>query len=257
MIKADDAVQDGYVKPFLDHLEDLRATLIRIIMALGLGMLICLPFTPHILTLLKTPLNAVVSNPDRFLRSLEVAGAFTVTLRIAFWSGLLLSVPFILLFIGMFTFPGLRKREKEVITKSIGFALVLFIMGVLVGYKISLPVALGMMFRLHGWLGIRAEWTVTSYVAFASQLLIGFGLAFELPVVVLILGRLGLLNARQLREKRRHVIVLLLILAMILTPPDVFTQLIMALPLILLYEFCIWLVWFWERKAGKRALVDR
>lgn len=80
------------------------------------------------------------------------------------------------------------------------------------------------------------------------QLLIAFGLAFELPVVVLVLGKLCIVRSAQLRDKRRHVIVLMLVIAMILTPPDVFTQLIMALPLILLYELCIWIVWASERK---------
>ena len=103
---------------------------------------------------------------------------------------------------------------------------------------------------IRGWMGIEAEWTVTSYVAFAIQLMIGFGLAFELPVVVVILGRMGIVSAAQLREKRRHVLVFLLILAMVLTPPDVVTQLLMAVPLAILYEVCILLVWASEKKAG-------
>lgn len=236
-------------KPFLEHLEELRRSLIHALMILAAGVLIAIPLVPFILTLLKAPLAAVVPEPSRFLRSLEVAGAFTVTLRIAFWSGLLISAPILIFVAGSFVFPGLREREREVILKSSGFAVALFALGVFIAYRITLPVALGLMFRMHGWLGVQAEWTVTSYVAFATQMLIAFGLAFELPVVVLILGRLGILNSTQLRGKRRHVILLLLVLAMILTPPDIFTQIIMALPLVLLYEFCIWLLWYWERKG--------
>jgi sec-independent protein translocase protein TatC len=241
------------VKPFLDHLEDLRRMLIRCLAVLGMGMLVCLPFAPRILAILTGPLEKVVGDPSRFLRSLEVVGAFAVTLRIGFWGGLLLSVPFLFLFIGEFVFPGLTRREKDLALKACGFALGLFVVGVLIGYFITLPIAIGLMFRWHAWLGVQAEWVITSYVAFASQLLIGFGLAFELPVLVLVLGKLGILNSAQLRSKRRHVVVLLLVIAMILTPPDVFTQLIMALPLILLYEFCIWIVWADERRAARSA----
>lgn len=240
---------DPQVKPFIEHLEDLRETLIRILVCLAVGMLIALPLARHVLGWLQAPLEGVVPDPARFLRSLQVTGAFTVTLRLAFWSGLLLSAPFILFFIGGFVFPGLKDREKEIIWKCSGFAVALFILGVAVGYWITLPVALRLMFRLHDWLGVEAQWTVTSYAAFASQLLLAFGVAFELPVVVLILGRLGILTSDTLREKRRIVIMVLLIAAMILTPPDVFTQIVMALPLIVLYELCIWLIRFWERKA--------
>ncbi|MBN1269509.1 MAG: twin-arginine translocase subunit TatC [Kiritimatiellae bacterium] len=242
------ASRDAEVKPFLEHLEDLRRMLIRCIIALALAMLVCIPFTPGILDLLKAPLGAAVSDPDRFLRSLEVVGAFSITMRIAFWSGLLLSAPLLLLFIGAFVFPGLKQREKEVVLKASGFAIGLFVLGVLIGYFLTLPVALRLMFRWHEWLGVRAEWVVTSYVAFATQLLIGFGLAFELPVVVLVLGRLGIVNSDQLRAKRRHVIVLALVIGMLLTPPDVPSQLIMAIPLVLLYEICIWIVWAGERR---------
>jgi sec-independent protein translocase protein TatC len=100
---------------------------------------------------------------------------------------------------------------------------------------------------------IRAEWTVTSYVTFALQLLIGFGLVFELPTILLALGKLGIVSSLQLRSMRRHAIVIILIVAAALTPPDVFSQLLMALPLVGLYEMCIWLVWMDERRKEKAA----
>ena len=102
---------------------------------------------------------------------------------------------------------------------------------------------------MHGWLNINPQWQVSSYVTFALHLLIAFGVAFEMPVVVVVLGRLGIVNSTQLRERRRHVIVILLIVAMLLTPPDPITQLAMAIPLYLLYEISIWVVRIWERKA--------
>lgn len=238
-------------KPFLDHLEDLRRMLFRVLGSLVIGMLIAIPFTPTILDLLKYPLEGLVDDPDQFLRSMQVAGAFSSIMRMSFWSGLLFSIPFIVFFVGQFVFPGLTQLErKAALTASIS-SFVLFVIGVALGYFITLRVAIGVMMKLHGWIGIQAEWTVTSYVAFTTHLLIGFGLAFQLPVLVMALGKLGLVDSRQLRDHRRHVFIGLLVMAMFLTPPDVITQLIMAAPLFILYEGCIWLLWSAERKRAE------
>ncbi len=248
-MSAEDTIES---KPFLDHLEELRQTIIRCAVALALGVAICIPLAPQILQFLKAPLDHVVEDPDRFLRSLQVAGAFTLTMRIAFWSGLLLSISFIMGFIGVFVFPGLTRIEKKVIFQTSGFALVLFFLGVALGYFITLRVALQVMLGLHDWLGIEAQWIVSSYITFVIQLLIAFGLAFEMPVIVWILGRLGVVTSDQLRRKRKHAAVIMLVTAMVLTPPDVFTQLMMAVPLMLLFEICIWLLRVSEKKARAR-----
>jgi len=121
------------------------------------------------------------------------------------------------------------------------------------GYFLTLPVALKVMIGLNAWMGVRPEWTVTSYVSFALQLLLAFGLVFELPILLLVLGRLGVVTSAQLREKRRHAIVGLFVVAMLLTPPDVFSQLVMAVPLVVLYEVCIWLIRATERTRSPPA----
>lgn len=245
-------------KPFLAHLEDLRTTLIQCVAALTVGILIAFPLAPRIFSVLKIPLKGITDDPDTFLRSLEVSGAFMVSLRISFWSGLLMSAPLIVVFIARFVFPGLTRREKDVVVQMSGVSVVLFVFGAMLGYWVTLPVALKVLFGMNAWLGVRAEWTVSSYVAFATQLLIGFGLVFELPVAVLVLGRLGLLSSAQLRDKRRIAIVIALIVGAVLTPgPDVFSQLMMAIPLILLYEICVWVLFYTERKAAPGALAGR
>lgn len=250
---SDTAAPDGQAaKPFLAHLEDLRGTLIRCIAALAVGMAAAVPLTPRIMAVLEAPLRSVTSDPNQFLRSIEVAGAFSVSMKIALWAGLLFSSPFLLLFIGAFIFPGLTGREKRAVINASGFAVALFVVGVCFGYFFTLPAALKIMFGMHGWLGIRPEWTVTSYVTFALQLLIGFGLVFELPTILLTLGKLGIVSSAQLRAMRRHAVVVILIVAAALTPPDVFSQLLMGLPLIGLYELCIWLV-----KAEEKGRLSR
>lgn len=236
-------------KPFMEHLEDLRRMLIRCAIALTVGTSIALPFAPQLFAFLKAPLDRAVARPDLFLQSIEITGAFTVAMRIGLWGGLLISMPFLVFFIGQFIFPGLTDREQKAIRRAGGFSVLLFIVGVTLGYRATLPVALTMMFSMHDWLGIQPVPQVTSYVGFTVHLLIAFGLAFQMPVILVILGKLGFLTSTQLRERRRYVWVILLVMAMILTPPDVFTQLIMAVPLIVLYEVCIWIVRLTEQKS--------
>ncbi len=231
--------EPGRTMPFLQHLEELRRTILWCLGVFTGGLFITFPLAPAILNLLREPLARTVINPGQFLQSIEVGAAFSVSLRIAGWGSLLITAPLMLFFITRFVFPGLKDAERSAIKKAFCFSLALFVSGVVIAWWTTLPAALQMMMRMHDWMGITAIWTVSSYVRFCLGLLIGFGLAFQLPVIVFVLGSLGIVNAKMLAEKRRHVIVGLLVLAMLLTPPDVITQLLMAIPLILLYEVCI------------------
>ncbi|MDZ4200006.1 MAG: twin-arginine translocase subunit TatC [Kiritimatiellia bacterium] len=235
-------------KPFLQHLEELRRALLGSLAALIVGMGIAIPLAPRIFRWLQIPLQRATGDAEPFLRTLDVSGGFTLAMQVVFWSGLLLSLPAILFFIGAFVAPGLTARERRLAIHALFAATVLFIMGVILGYTLSLPVALTVMLKINEWMGVRAEWIVSSYVVFALQLLAAFGLVFELPVLLVVLGRLGLVTAAKLRTHRRLVIVLILIVAMILTPPDIFTQLIMAIPLIALYEICILIIGLSEKR---------
>lgn len=239
-------------KPFLEHLEELRRTLIGSVVALALGMAIALPLTPRLFQLLRAPLAQVTDHPEQFLRSLEITGGFAIALQMIFWTGLLFSAPVIILLIVRFVFPGLTRPERRAVLGASGFGLILFSGGVVLGYLITLPVALRVMLGLHQWLGIQAEWTATSYVSFAVQLLLAFGLAFELPVVLMILGYLGLVSSALLLRFWRQAVVGILILAMVLTPgPDIFSQVVMAVPMLLLYGFCIVSIRLFERRRGQ------
>jgi len=241
-------------KPFLDHLEELRGTLLACLASIGGGMLIAFPLTPKILGLLTAPLYQIPDVPDNFLRSLKVAGAFSVILRVGAWSGLLIATPFIVYFTARFVLPGLTTREKYILKKSSGFAVVLFVFGVSLGYSVCMPIALEMMLGFHHWIDVAPEWTVNDYVSFTLQMLIGFGLAFQMPVIVMILGKLGIVTGEQLRGVRRYVIVGCLMVGMLMTPQDVMSQIIMAGPLYVLYELCIWVLWFGDRRAKKAEL---
>ena len=168
-----------------------------------------------------------------------------------FFGGLLISLPFLVFFLGLFILPGIRDIEQRLIRRISLFSGALFILGVYMGYEITLPLALDLMLKMGGLLGGESIWFYSKYITFSLQLLLAFGLSFQLPVVILILGKMGLVGSAQLREKRRHVMVGLLILAMLLTPPDLLTQLLLAAPLILLYEFCIWFLYLTGNRTGK------
>lgn len=241
-------------RPFLQHLADLRRALIGAFASLLVGIFAAIPLAPRIFDLLQRPLAQATGAADPFLRTLEVAGGLTLAMRLVFWTGLLLSLPAILFFLGTFIAPGLTRRERKVIGWTLGAATGLFAFGAYLGYRISLPLALSVMLRINEWLGIRTEWVVSSYVVFALQLIAAFGLSFEFPVVVVLLGRLRILSAAQLRAHRRGAIVLILVLAAFLTPPDVVSQLLMAVPMLALFEIGIWMVAASERQPRGEAV---
>ena len=244
-------------KPFLEHLSDLRVTLLECLAAWAAGMLIVFPLVPRIFGMLSCPLRAVTDSPERFLRSLEITGGFSIAMQILLWGGLLLGAPAITFFLAKFILPGLTMLERRVVLGSLGFVAFLFAAGVTIGYIVTLPVALKVMFGIHGWLGISAEWTAVSYISFALKLLLAFGLAFEIPVIIVGLGCFGIVSSLALRRVRRHAVVAILILAMLLTPPDVVTQMVMAVPMIFFYEACIWIVKLIVRGRGYPRPVSR
>ncbi len=235
-------------RPFLEHLADLRRTLTACAATLAVGMGIAFTAAPRVLRWLQVPLRTVTEDPTRFLRSLEVGGAFSILMTVAFWTGLLISLPFLLFFIGRFVFPGLKQAERRAVLEAVLLGALLFAFGVALGYRLTLPATLAIMFGMHQWMGIAAEWTITSYVAFAVQTLMAFGLAFEMPALLLVLARLGLVSHRVLRAGRPYAIILALAIGALLTPPDVASQLLMAGPLLVLYELCVWVTWAAERR---------
>jgi len=165
---------------------------------------------------------------------------------------------FIFYFILAFIFPALRMREQKYVRLGLFFGGGLFLAGVSFCYFALMPLALGVSQSYSNWLGFSAfQWRAEEYISFVCKFMIGMGLGFELPVVLLTLVKIGVLNYRRLRAMWRYMIVIVLVLGGVLTTPEVITQVMMAVPLYLLYEISVWIAWYWEwrdrRKAGKSA----
>jgi len=240
---------DPLIKPFLDHLQDLRLALIQAAALLAIGVVAAIPLAPWMLAWLRDPyVRGGLANVVA-LRVTQVGGGFNIMTQVVCWSGLIFSLPFIVMVAGRFVFPGLTERERRFVCLGGGASIGLFIIGVWMAHRWTLPVAFQMMRQIEVWMGTPAEfWETGNYVSFASKLLLAFGVAFQFPMVVFMLGALGIVSSAQLRDRRRQVIVLLLVVAMLMTPPDPFSQVLMAAPLMVFYEAVIWLVWLRENR---------
>jgi len=189
--------------------------------------------------------------------NLSPAGSFIVATKVAFYGGLVLAAPFIFYFVAHFVFPALRMREKKYIYPGLAFGVGLFTLGVGFCYFILMPLALTASVQYAEWLGLTAQdWRAEDYVAFVCKFMMGMGIGFELPVVVLTLVKIGVLSYRTLAGARRYVIVINFILGAVLTTPELITQVLMAVPLQILYEISVWIAWYWERRDKKREAAE-
>jgi sec-independent protein translocase protein TatC len=239
---------------FLEHLEEFRTMLIRCLLTLAIATVVCIPLAKPLLNLLRAPLLRVAEQNHytfELITTSPVEG-FMQVVKIIFATGVLLSLPFIIYFVACFVFPGLKSKEQKILVYGGLAGAVLFAGGVILCYTITLPIAINVMFYFNNYLGTTANWKIDTYLGFVIQLLISFGLIFELPLILLLLGHLGIISTAQMRKYRRHVIIAILITAMALTPgPDVISQLQMAIPLYILYELCILILLIRDRKGGK------
>jgi sec-independent protein translocase protein TatC len=191
------------------------------------------------------------------LINLNPAGGFFVAFQVAIYGGLVLAGPFVLFFIATFIFPALKIHEKKHIFRAMIIGGGLFIVGVSFCYFVLMPVALEASQMYSQWLGLGAfEWRAEDYISFVCKFMLGMGLGFELPVVILTLVKIGILNYSMLRGMWRYMIVINLILGAILTTPEVVTQVLMAVPLYMLYEITVWIAWYWEWRDRKRGLIS-
>lgn len=315
----------GPIKSFLEHLEDLRWTLIKCAAAFAIGFVVCLSASPWIITFLKWPLDqalkirtiaeprtvlllgtnvlgrlpsrqlaqrstlpGLATNSDTFLRlTPQLVGTnwvlglepetnppvsatfqnavelknygpisgFNIVMDVAVYGGAAAAAPFILLFLGQFILPALHIHEKRFLYKVAGFSSGLFFLGVAFCYFLMLIICLSTTVTFSQWLGFGAdEWQAEQYISFVSVFMLGMGIAFQLPLVLLTLVKIGLLNATKLNQFRMYWVVAGLVIAAFITPDgNPVNMVLLFLPLHVLYEASVIIAWWWDRQERRAA----
>ena len=188
---------------------------------------------------------------------LDPSQPFLSSLHLALYAGFLVSAPVIFYFIAQFILPALKVREKKYVLRAAGIGVGLFAIGVAFCYFFVLARALYFAEVFALWMGVKVpEWRAETYFSFVTKFMLGMGLGFELPVVLLALVKIGILDYRKLAGMRRYMIVINLVLGALLTTPEVFTQVVMAIVLQILYEISVWIAWYWERQDRKREMAE-
>lgn len=241
-------------KPFLDHLEDLRKMIVRIAMTLLVSTLFTFCFYDKLFEIIKYPLWAtgVIKTPEELKAMLQILTpqeGFLMVMNLSLIAAVILAFPLLLFFLLQFILPGLKPAEKKAIFPAIGIGAGLFLLGACFAFYVVLPKALEFFYTFNESLGMSNGWRLDGYVKFATRFILLFGVAFELPVIVMVLVKLDFLNYKLMSTTRSYAIIAIAIFAAIVTPtPDPFTMLVLAGPLYVLYETCIWLAFFMEKK---------
>ncbi|PIW28446.1 MAG: twin-arginine translocase subunit TatC [Rhodospirillales bacterium CG15_BIG_FIL_POST_REV_8_21_14_020_66_15] len=243
--------------PLLEHLLELRQRLIYCFVALIVLFFVAYGFSEHIYAFLVQPLADIMhqSGGQRRLIYTALHEAFFTYLKVSFFAALFVSFPFIAMQFWAFVAPGLYKHEKRALLPFLAATPVLFFLGGALVYYFIFPMAWKFFLGFEsagvdGSLPIQLEAKVDQYLSLVMQLIFAFGLCFELPVVITLLARIGIVSSKGLREKRKYAVVIAFVAAAILTPPDVISQIGLAVPTILLYEISIWCARLMERKRG-------
>jgi len=211
-------------------------------------------FRHELVHIVQRPLRIVDPMLVSKLQTLGVADSMTISFQLAFYAGLVLSFPLLLFFLAQFVVPALTRREKKAVFPAILVGFGLFLTGIVFCYYAILPQTLAFFFQDAKSLEWTPTWTVREYFSFVTQMTLAFGMAFELPVAVLVLAYLGFVSHELLNRTRPYAIVGVLVLAAVIAPtPDIVSFLSLGVPMCLLYEACIWLVWLLDRRR-KRAL---
>lgn len=223
--------------PFTAHLEELRERLIVCFIALFIGFCIAYGFKEELFHILMKPLIAAMGKGEKLIFT-GLAEAFFTYLKVAFLAGLMLASPVIIYEFWMFVAPGLYAEERRLLFPVVFMSSFFFIGGALFGYFIVFP--LGFEFFLaFADENIQAMPSMKEYLSFSATMLLAFGAVFELPLILTFLARFGIVSVDFLRKNRKYAILLIFIVAAILTPPDVMSQIMMAIPLMILYEVSI------------------
>lgn len=238
--------------PLLDHLIELRKRLLWSFLALGAAFAVALYYARPIFAFLVQPLLEAGQKKLIFTNIFE---AFFSEVKVAFFTAIMVAFPFMALQLWRFIAPGLYAKEKKAFLPFLLLTPILFIAGAALAYYMAVPVALHWLLGFQGNLGgVQQEALpgVGNYLDFVTKFMFGFGVSFLLPVLLMLLERAGLVTLAQLRSGRRYAIVGVFAIAAVLTPPDIVSQFLLAVPLCLLYELALIAIWFTQRREAAR-----
>ncbi len=241
--------------PLLDHLIELRRRLLYCIAAMVVAFGVCFYFADTIFAWLVQPLLAAGQGTVIYT---EIFEAFFVQVKVAFFAAMMIAFPVIAMQLWQFVAPGLYRKEKRALLPFLFATPVLFAMGAAMAYFIAIPMALHFLLGFDGMVGgVKREAlpAIGNYLSFTMQFLFGFGLSFLLPVLLMLLERAGIVTRAQLVSARRYAIVAAFAIAAVLTPPDIGSQLLLAIPLCILYELALIGIWFTERSRARGEVV--
>ena len=246
---------------FTSHFVELRSRLIKSLIFILVIFVVSYTFAENIYSFLVNPYAEAVKDDSTSRRLIFTAlhETFITYLKVAFFSAVFIGSPFLLIQIYKFIAPGLYKNEKKALLPYLISTPILFLLGALLVYYLVMPLAIKffLSFETLGTntsLPIQLEAKVNEYLSLIMRLIFAFGISFQLPILLNLLARIGVVNSDYLKKRRRYVIVIIFALAAILTPPDPITQVGLAIPLLLLYELSIFTVKFIERKKEKENL---
>lgn len=250
---------DDTKAPLLDHLIELRTRLLKCVVALLAGFFLCFYFSDWLFAILVHPLKEAFGAADGKLVYTKLYEAFFVQVKVALFGSFFLSFPIIANQLWAFVAPGLYAKEKKALLPFLLATPVLFMAGASLAYFVVMPTAFHFFLQYQGsnsGIQVEALPSADAYLGLVMQFILAFGISFLLPVLLMLLNHAGLVTRAQLVGLRRYMIVVAFIIAAVLTPPDVVSQLMLAVPLVLLYELALVAMWFTERKrqSGETSL---
>lgn len=249
MAEEEQVVEEGRMS-FLEHLEELRSRLIRAAIAIGIGFGVCIAFGERVFSIFAAPITKLLPKNSSLVFT-SLPDPFFVYLKVAFITGIFLALPYVLYQVWLFVRPGLLEKEKKLAAPFIVVSTLLFYLGAVFAYFIVFPAAF-QFFLSYETAELKPMISIKDYVSLVMLLMLAFGVIFETPIVIVVLGLLGIVDSSLLKKGRRYFIVLAFIIAAILTPtPDVINQTLMAIPLIIFYELGIYLLRVIEKKRER------
>lgn len=248
----DPSTEDTERLPFTAHLEELRTRLIKCLAAVVAAFAGCYTVSQTLFDFVFAPLIRVLTTQGGTLTIHRVQEAFLTHMKLALLAAVFVASPVILYQLWKFVAPGLYRHERRYVWPFVGTATLFFFAGASFAYWVVLPFGLEFLLGMAGQ-QVQNFLSIEEYLSFSTKLLLAFGTVFEMPLVVFFLARMGLITHKPLARNRGYALIVILIAAAILTPPDVFTQVLMAVPLYLLYEISIVVARIWARKPEAEA----